>query len=63
MVLTARVSAARSADPVTVARSVARFTVADVTPGTDNSARSTLATQDAQVIPSIVMSTGLAGTS
>ena len=60
---TARVSAATSADPRTVARSVARLTVADATPGTDANARSTLATQEAQVIPSIARSMGFAGTS
>src|SRR6184192_1035405 len=35
----------------TVARSVARFTSADATPGTDRSADSTLTTHDAHVMP------------
>ncbi len=40
----------------TVARSVARFTSADATPGTDLSADSTLTTHDAQVMPVIARS-------
>ena len=36
-----------------MARSVARFTVAEATPGTDAMAFSTRKTQDAQVMPSI----------
>jgi hypothetical protein len=48
---------------VTSARSVARFTVAPVTPGTVFNARSTCATQEAQVIPSTSSTTveGLEG--
>ena len=59
----APIRAARSAVPVTVARSVARLTLATVTPGTVFKARSTRATQEAQVIPSMTISIGRVGTS
>src|SRR5689334_13281256 len=55
-------SSAASSPPLTVARSVARLTDADVTPGTLSSDFSTRATQEAQVMPSISMETGLVWT-
>ena len=42
-------------------RSVARLTLADATPGTASSARSTRATQEAQVMPSMAKSTVCGG--
>ena len=44
-------------DGATLARSVARFTATSATPGTARIDRSTLATQDAQLIPSMSKAT------
>ena len=55
-------SACKSAAPRTLARSIARLTVASVTPGMAFIARSTRPTQDAQVIPSTANSTLADGT-
>ncbi len=60
--LTAWSRAAGSTVPSTRAVSVARFTLASVTPGTALSARSTRATQEAQVMPSMLNSCETAGT-
>ena len=49
--------------PVIVARSVARFTFATLTPGTAFSAFSTRLTHEAQVIPSIDNSVAASATS
>lgn len=59
----AAIRSATAATPRTVARSVARLTVASVTPGTALSAFSTRPTQEAQVMPSTASSTVPAGTS
>ena len=56
-------SAATGASPLTVARSVARFTLAERTPGTAFSARSTRPTHEAQLISSTCSTTVLSGTS